>query len=78
MSAFEKYIYEFGNFESKFGCIMNDKPSDDYGTVDIRSNNVITMTDKEIRKEKRLETDESLIFQLVLWKSRKILQLFCN
>ena len=28
------------------------------------------MTDEEIRKEKRLETDESLIFQFVLWKSR--------
>ena len=68
MSAFEKYIYEFGNFESKFGSIM----SSDYGTIDMRSNkatNVITMTDKEIRKEKRLETDGSLIFQLVLWKS---------
>ena len=63
MSAFKKYIYEFGNFESKFGCIM----SSDYGTIDT---NVITMTDREIRKEKRLETDESFIFQLVLWKSR--------
>ena len=32
MSAFEKYIYEFGNFESSFGCIM----SNDDGSIDIR------------------------------------------
>ena len=77
MSAFGKYIYEFGNFESKFGCLMNDDSGPIYGSVDYepsvdtRSNKVIKMTDKEIQKEKRLETDESMIFQLVLWKSRK-------
>ena len=32
MSAFEKYIYEFGNFESSFGCIMSNND----GSIDIR------------------------------------------
>ena len=77
MSAFEKYIYEFGSFESKFGSLMNDNSGPIYGAVDyqhsldMRSNKVITMTDNEIRKEKSLETDESMIFQFVLWESRK-------
>ena len=34
MTAFGKYIYEFGNFESKFGCLMNDDSGPIYDSVD--------------------------------------------